>query len=303
MLRTIVIALAFLSAAACGAPAHAEPCESFGQSTRRAEIAEDTIDEASGLAASWRYDNMWWTHNDSGGEARLFLIQEDGSTVAQVRLEGVDKAHDFEDLAVGPCQKGSKQSCVYIGDIGDNKKKRDKVVVYRFAEPDLPDKRPAEVAVQVDDAWFTYPGGPRDAEALMIHPDSAKLYVIEKRMTHDSRVYSVPRQGFQRDTTSLKLALEVAKLRMNGPAGFGTMITAGDIAPSGEAFSVRTYLHIYTYCAPKEDFESAFGATPALTRPPFLIQSEALGYERSGEALWITSETRPAPLYRLERKD
>lgn len=223
--------------------------------------------------------------------------------MATVTLAGV-KARDWEDVAVGPCAKGSKQSCVYVADIGDNGSKRKKVVIHRFAEPALGDERPADITVKkTTSTWFTYPGGARDAEALMVHPTSAKVYVVEKTAERDPGVYRVPRKS----TTAKKptLAIEVGQLRFGAQSGFGKLITAGDISPDGSEFTVRTYLAAYTFCAAADkgaDFETAIKAAPVISNPPFMIQSETLGYSRDGENIWVTSERRPAPLYRMKRE-
>lgn len=312
--RTFVAAFAFLALAAPianaqaqEANARAQACTGFAQAERTGSLQNEAIDEASGLAASWRHEGLLWVHNDSGDEPRLFLMKADGSHVATITLAGVN-AHDWEDVAVGPCAKASKQSCVYVADIGDNRAQRKEVVIHRFAEPALGDERPADITVKKSTStWFTYPGGARDAEALMVHPTSAKVYVVEKTSERDPGVYRVPRKS----TTAKKptLAVEVGQLRFGAQSGFGKLITAGDISPDGTEFTVRTYLAAYTFCASDEasdekgaDFESAVEATPVLSNPPFMIQSETLGYSRDGETIWVTSERRPAPLYRMQRE-
>jgi hypothetical protein len=320
-LTTIVGTLTFLATLASADFVHAQKCGEFDTSKRTGEIANDDVDEASGLAASWRHDGLLWTHNDSGGSARLFLMKQDGSHVATVNLKGVADATDWEDMAVGPCappskgdsdqasdadQKGATKSCVYVADIGDNRAGREQVAIHRFEEPGLPDKLPADVSVQVNGSFeFRYPGGPRDAEALMVHPKTAALYVVDKRIQGNSGVYRVPRSshaGNQKNSDKKPaLAVELGQLRLDASLGFGSMITAGDFSPDGTELSVRTYLAVYTFCAKSADVEAIIGADPSKSSPPFMLQSEALGYDRSGRAIWMTSERRPSPVYRMVR--
>lgn len=336
--RTILGVLTFLGILAPTGLAYAQECSGFNTSSRTGAIANDAIDEASGLAASWRHEGLLWTHNDSGDGARLFLMKPDGTHVATIALEGVGKARDWEDLAVGPCtapaesedsesktsenktsenktsekkastNESATKSCVYVADIGDNRAKHTEVVIHRFEEPELPDKRPAAVTVRVSEQiWYRYPGGARDAETVMVHPKTAAIYVVDKRVQGNSGVYRIPRHpGSGSDKPGSKkkpvLAVEVGQLQLATQTGFGSMITAGDISPDGTEFTVRTYLAAYTFCAVGDDFETAVQAKPTPSNPPFMIQSEALGYDRSGQAIWVTSERRPSPVYRLERK-
>ncbi|QDG53715.1 hypothetical protein FIV42_24115 [Persicimonas caeni] len=300
-LRTIIVAAAFLAVFVQGERAHAQTCVGFGQTKHTGNVEHDAIDEASGLAASWRHEGLYWLHNDSGDKPRLFLMAEDGAHVATVTLAGVD-ARDWEDVAVGPCDKGSEESCVYVADIGDNRAKRKKVAIYRFAEPALGDERPADITVEdVTANWFTYPGGARDAETVMVHPKSAKIYVVEKTAERDAGVYRIANKAHP--PKKPVLAVEVGQLRFGAQSGFGKMITAGDIAPDGSEFTVRTYLAAYTFCVGEDaaDFESAVKTKPVVSNPPFMIQSETLGYGRGGNTIWITTERRPAPVYRMQR--
>jgi hypothetical protein len=315
--RTIIGALAFLGFLAPASVSYAQECAAFDTSSRTGKIANDAVDEASGLAASWRHEDLLWTHNDSGDEARLFLMKHDGTHVATVTLEGVDKATDWEDMAVGPCappsedegkeeSAGSTKSCVYIADIGDNRSKRKEVVIHRFEEPALPDTLPADISVKAKEhLWFTYPGGARDAETVMVHPKTGAIYVVDKRVQGDSGVFRIPRGSDDKKGSKKQpiLAVEVGQLRLEAQTGFGSMITAGDISPDGSEFTVRTYLAAYTFCADGDDFETAVAADPVPGNPPFMIQSEALGYDRTGKSIWVTSERRPSPLYRMERSE
>jgi hypothetical protein len=320
-LKTIVSAVTFLVVLAPSSLAFARECAAFDTAKSTGEIANDAVGEASGMAASWRHKDLLWVHNDSGDSARLFLMKQDGSHVATVTLEGVAKATDWEDMAVGPCQPaspkrvsskeaakddGSAASCVYVGDIGDNASKREQVVIHRFEEPALPEELPADITVKAtEQTWFHYPDGARDAEALMVHPKTAEIYVVDKRFQGDSSVYRIPRSPESDKTGSKKapaVAVEVGRIRLDAQMGFASMITAGDISPGGTEFTVRTYLATYTFCADGDAFESALKAQPVTSKTPFMLQSEALGYDRGGEAIWITSERRPSPMYRMERR-
>ncbi len=308
-------------------------CAPFAPYTRTGQFASDAIDESSGLAASWRYDDLLWTHNDSGDTARLFLIRTDGALVAEVHLADIP-AVDWEDMAIGPCStKPQAPACIYVGDIGDNLKRRENVVIYRFEEPTIPaeflanfdaETPPLTLKVEAVDAiWFTYPEGPRDAETLMVHPQTAAIYIIEKNDTPDAPVFRVPNPepGISSHSQEPARATQIATLHHAGLSGLVAMLTAGAIAPDGREFTVRTYLQAFTYCLPEhetadtpESFETIFSADPVPGRLPLTRQGEALTYARSSppsndntqmnpkeHALWITSEGANAPIFRVQR--
>src|SRR5687768_9930101 len=92
------------------------------------------IHEASGLALSRRHNGVLWTHNDSG-KPMLYAVGVDGQMRARVAVTGA-QVDDWEAVATGSCPQGS---CVYIGDIGDNKEARQSITVYRVPEPALTD--------------------------------------------------------------------------------------------------------------------------------------------------------------------
>jgi hypothetical protein len=288
-----------------------QACAPFSQPTRTGELGPASIDEASGLGASRAYEGLLWTHNDSGDAARLFLIRPDGALVAEVHLTNVEEAVDWEDMAVGPCEENSDISCVYVADIGDNLKNREPVVIYRFPEPELPAEHIKEapdaqtsITLNVNDVhatWFEYPEGPRDAEALMVHPQSAAVYVVEKNDTPDAPVYRIPREKTEPGDPAQ--ATKIATLHLDNLSGLVAMITAGDISPNGREFTVRTYLEAFTFCAPAgDDFNAAFQTAPTRAPLPLMRQAEALAYDLDGHAIWITSENAHAPIYRVARE-
>lgn len=75
---------------------------------------------------------MIYTHNDSGGKNRIFAIDKhSGNRLAILTLDGAE-AHDWEDIACGPCPDGGH--CVYVGDLGGNAG-GERNNIYKFREP------------------------------------------------------------------------------------------------------------------------------------------------------------------------
>ncbi|MGV3721407.1 MAG: hypothetical protein ACO1SX_10910, partial [Actinomycetota bacterium] len=75
------------------------------------------INESSGLAASSRSNEYFFTHNDSGDDARFFAVDRRGRTLATFRVAGADN-EDWEDMARGRDAAG--RPVLLLGDIGDN---------------------------------------------------------------------------------------------------------------------------------------------------------------------------------------
>ena len=115
--------------------------------------------ESSGLAASKRTHNLFWSHNDSG-DPTIFAIRADGSIVGRVRVAGAAVV-DWEAVTVGACDGAP---CLYVGDIGDNDLKRERITIYRTPEP-LPGDG---TTAQAEAIHASYPEGPQDAEALFV---------------------------------------------------------------------------------------------------------------------------------------
>lgn len=264
-----------------------------------AELSDPTIDESSGLADSWIHPDRLWTHNDSSDHPRLWAMDKQGQVHTEVWVDGADNI-DWEDMAIAPCSLDGPP-CIYAGDIGDNLSQRDDVQIYRFPEPDLGDDPPESWTVDADDVeilTYEYDTGPRDAEALLVHPQTLEMWVIEKTGDPEVKVFQIP-PAF--DASDPPIVEPIAILTIDGPHELLRMVTAADISPDGTEFTLRTYGETFRYCvSDPDDFASAFDAQPTtnVVDPP-TVQGEALTYDRADGALWLTSEQLPAPLIRL----
>ena len=134
-------------------------------------ISDVRIAESSGVVASRRYANVFWTHNDGGGPKKqvLYAIDREGNTHAAFPVTG-PTFHDWEDIAIDDAGH------LYLGDIGNNDSKADALAVYEIDEPD-----PASSVsfVSPKRGWkLKFPAAPFDCESLFIWKDYG--YVISK---------------------------------------------------------------------------------------------------------------------------
>lgn len=166
----------------------------FGEPVRTGSFDAAVVPGASGLAASRRFPGVLYLLDDREGTSAVHVLDPRGRIVGAIAVDGLD-ARDTEALAIGPCP-GRDDSCLYVGDIGDNLRGRADVRVHRVVEPDLTslldgDPDPSRrVAASADTAVLRYPDGRHDAEALLADADGM-LYVVTKPADgEDTVVYS-----------------------------------------------------------------------------------------------------------------
>ena len=162
----LVVAAPFLLGAAAGGDEEAETAFRFD---------DPDIVESSGLAV---VGPLVVTTNDSGDSGRVFTVDPaSGQTVGVTSWPG--EPVDVEALA--PAGDGH----VWVADIGDNRHVRDSVEVLRV--PVGRGDRDAEPASYE----LVYPDGAHDAEALLAHPVTGRLFVVTKGV-FAATVYAAP---------------------------------------------------------------------------------------------------------------
>ncbi|SEC39469.1 hypothetical protein SAMN04489844_2215 [Nocardioides exalbidus] len=208
-----VVALPFLLGAASGTPGvGADPVLRF---------ADPDIVESSGLVV---VDGLVVTVNDSGDSGRVFAVDPATGDTVGVTSWSPDPV-DVEALA--PAGPGH----VWVADTGDNRHVRDSVEVLR-----VPVGR-GDRSVEPASYELRYPDGPHDAEALVRHPLTGRLFVISKGV-FSGRVYAAP----------LRLRAD----RPNALVAVGEapgMVTDATFLPAGGGVVVRTYTsaHLAAY--------------------------------------------------------
>jgi len=252
----------------------------FGNRITLGIVANDNIDEASGLSASYRNSGVLWTHNDSGGENRIFAIGDDGSHKGTFYLDGVEN-RDWEDIVVGP-GPDDDTSYIYIADIGDNSAQYSTKFIYRVAEPLIPENPEDIVTIQdVSIISLIYPDGARDAETLMLDPLTKDIYILGKRDSK-ARLY---RLSFPQSTFSLNQAELVLELTLPNDPGTNTpyyYLTAGDISIDGTEIIVKSYSNVYYW-----QRNDSLSISEALSVSPILLPYTK---EPQGEAICWQNE-------------
>ena len=138
-------------------------------------LTPGNLTEVSGIVGGHPSDTLW-VHNDSGDSARFYAISPSGTLLGTFLLAGAG-AVDWEDMAIGPKPGGG--SYLYFGDIGDNNADRAEIAVYRVTEPQSTTGATI-AAVDQAVARLQYPGGARNAESLLVDPQTGELFIITK---------------------------------------------------------------------------------------------------------------------------
>lgn len=241
------------------------------------EVDRKLLSEASGLAASRVFDNVLYTHNDSGGLPVIYKMDTTGNILGEIHLKGADN-RDWEDIAVGPGPEKGK-SYIYVGEIGDNQGKAASIKILRFEEPQTSEDSSSVEPYMME---MTYPNGPRDAETLMVDPWNGDVLIVSKR--DSSNVLYRLRQ--EEDAKDIAVLEEVMKLPV-------TMSVAGDISPDGKEIIIKNYWVIYHWTRKKgESIEEALSRKPV--QLPYIPepQGEALAFSRNGRSYFSLSEEK-----------
>lgn len=269
----------------------------YGRSTRLAELQERAVEEASGLTFSRRNPGVYWTLNDSGNQPILYAFGLDGRSRGTLRLDGARNV-DWEALHVGPGAGG--EPALYVADIGDNQAARREVVVYRVSEPPLGDgaAKPASTTQPAEAMTLTYPDGPRDAEALLIHPQSGELLIVSKSYAGAGRIYRLPRPFAPGQRATLERAADIDLSSLGPLAG---AVTDAAVSPDGRKVSVRTYVAaIELDLPPGASLASIWANAPRISRLDDRQQGEGITYRADGGALLTIGEGRPAVVWQSE---
>lgn len=266
--------------------------------------------ESSGLATSSVSDDWFFTHEDSGSSAQFSAVSIDGRLLATYVLPGV-QARDWEDMARGPDERG--RSSLWLGDIGDNSAARELgLLVHRVPEPtpDL-DRTGVEQSTPAPVSYrLRYDDGPKDAEALLVHPRTGRVLLVSKPIGGTPGLYAAPEALDPGGPNALQRVADVAGITATGtPGGPGIggvaqlLVTGGDISPDGTRVALRTYTDLYEWLIPGDDVAAAVQGEPVVTPLPATFQGEAVAYTRDGAALLLTTEGVSAPVHVVPAAD
>ena len=266
----------------------------FRQPEAIGELADPTLAETSGLAASRNNMGCFWTEEDSGNPNQIQLLRRDGKVIARFIIDGAEN-RDWEDMAVGPGPVAG-QAYVYVADIGDNKLRYPEKVVYRFPEPvlNLATTPYTATITKAEALRFTLPDGAKNAEAFLIDPTSLDLYILSKEAY--STLY---RATYPQSTTQATVMHHLVTIPFD-------RVTSAAISPDGREVLIRTYGQLFYFARQiGESINNTLKRTPKRWPLANENQGEAVAWATDSSAYYTTSEKTDATipkLYRYQRK-
>ena len=261
----------------------------YAPSRKLCLLANKAIDESSGLACSRTAPGLFWTHNDSGDDARIYLFDSQGRDLGSTRLRGVF-AFDWEDI-FSFTENG--KSYLMICDVGNNGRAAGVQPMYLIEEPEIDPQRGVtqDAASVVQEIHLAYEDDHRDCEAVAIDPTTKIIFFATKEKKNGSLVYALnwpepnPKRAFA--------ARHIATLDI-------PPVTAMDISPDGLRAVVLTYRDAYEYVRKaSEDWSAGFSRSARVIVMPERIQGESICYGPDGKTLYLTSEKVPTPLFEI----
>ncbi len=245
------------------------------------------LTEVSGTATG--ASGALWVHEDSGSDPVLTALDPVTGAVRGAYDLGVD-ARDWEDMAAGP------DGTLYVADVGDNSGTRERgVLVHVLPEP----TGSGGAVAPARSVRLTYEDGPRDAEALLVHPRTGQVLLVTK---FAGLVFAAP-QPFADGVLTRVGEVRPRGTGTDGGPGIGAaaqrLLTGGAVSPDGTRVALRTYTDAYVWDVPGDDLVAALQGEPEVLPLPSTEQGEALAFTADGTALVLTTEGASAPVHRV----
>ena len=272
-------------------------------------LASNKLNEASGLQASYSRAGDFFVHNDEG-KPYIYAIDETGADLGRMSIVPA-KNKDWEDITSVPVEGGR---WIVAGDIGDNWAKRKSIKLYFAEEPQTGKNDRYKGRLDLKH-WLTltYPDGPRDCESMAYDPVGEQILLLSKR-DKPPRLYAIDLETaltseraelkFLGTTSSLRPPTSRDNLHWGGRTDWISQPTGLDISPDGSEAVVITYRSLYRYRREQgEDWLTAMQRKPAEIVGPPAVQNEAVAYSTDGEGIYVTTEKRPAPVFKLVFKE
>jgi hypothetical protein len=239
--------------------------------TKVRTLQDPRITESSSLARSRYTKGRLWTANDSGGGTTLYEVGKKGKTVRTFELTGASHK-DWEGMARSVI---GGVSYLYIGDIGDNGKKRSSIFVHRVKEPKP--GRASGSLTKYKTYEFRYPDGAHNAEGLMVQPGTHRIFIVSKVKGADGAIYRAPSTP---STTSVNMLTRVG----TAPAGMSDAVFLRD-----GRFVLRGYVNAWLY--------DSFNATPRGFALP--LKGESITQAWNRRYVFVGSEHKFSNIWRV----
>ena len=244
---------------------------SYSQKLTKDISLSKKIDETSGLEI---VDGQFITHNDSGGDPKLYYLDKKGKIVFERTLEGV-KNNDWEDIT-------KDDQFIYVANMGNNFDTRKNLSIVKI--PIDPSSNEAELIEfnYPEQVKFTtaYSQSQYDAEALITIEDYL-IILTKNKLKKITEIYALPKIAGKYEAKKI------------GSLNTQSIITGGDYDPETKLLALTGTLIFNEYYILKiEDFDLESKKDYKIDMyeiPIGKTQVEAIKIVDS-KTFWITSE-------------
>lgn len=237
------------------------------------------------------FNNRFWTHNDSGGEACIFeLDSSNGQIIRKIYVRNANN-NDWEDIA-------NDSLFVYVGDFGNNSGTRQDLHILKIQKADIL----AQDTVDAEFIRFSYADQLSfafsrqnhnfDCEAMIIHNDSIFLFT-KNWVDNKTKIYTLPTDSGEYVLSPLD------SFNVNG------LITGADISPDKSRIVLSGYHSYRPFFWIFWDYQQSDILSGNKRRIDFPI--DFMGYQTEGicfvnnNYFCISNEKSPSPLFYAPR--
>ena len=209
-------------------------CSSYSQKLTKDISLSKKIDETSGLEI---VDGQFITHNDSGGDPKLYYLDKKGKIVFERTLEGV-KNNDWEDIT-------KDDQFIYVANMGNNFDTRKNLSIVKTSiDPSSSEAELIEFNYPEQVKFTTaYSQSQYDAEAL-ISIDDYLIILTKNKLKKITEIYALPKIAGKYEAKKI------------GSLNTQSIITGGDYDPDTKLLALTGTLVFNEYYILKiEDFD------------------------------------------------
>lgn len=239
--------------------------------------------ENSGIVRSRQFADLFWLHNDSGDEPRVYPIRANGEDYQAARaaermgvLLGGAINIDWEDITVDSAGN------LILADVGNNRNDRRDLMFYLIPEP----APSAARATYLTRYFVRYPDQPSYPA-----PESQKNFDCEAVFTIGETIYLLSKNRSDTQSTLYRLddpkSDQINLLTKLQTLNLGAQVTGADASVDGKRLAILTYKAIWLF--EREKLEAPFFTGRVRWAPYELEQAEAICFQ-DDQTLKITDE-------------
>ncbi|HKJ06174.1 MAG TPA: SdiA-regulated domain-containing protein [Flavobacteriaceae bacterium] len=234
-----------------------------GGLTTIAKMHED-IEESSAIEMVSN-SKLLWTLQDSGNDNVIYGLNKMGNIIKTIEITNI-KNRDWEELT------SDKNGALYIGDFGNNARKRNKFSIYKVAN--INNEETTAETIQ-----FKLPRNikSKDFEAFFLYENNFYIFSKERK---EAIVVKVP------NTPGLHTAMLVNSFKLKGKR---TRVTAADISDDGKKIVLLGHNKIWLLSNFIKD--NFFDGDRAVIDLGHKSQKEGITF-KDNNTLYITDETK-----------